>query len=398
MTRAARAAALAGLTALAACEDKPKPPPSAPPSAASVAESLGVDAAAFDTSDPPAPAGDLKEELDRFVNVRACVEEKKNLDPLVADALRGIGYDTFLRDACRLLEATKDKKRETCDQIDASALRARCKVWVATAAQTPDACPLLFEGAPARGRAPSCVAVAGKDPRLCASEPRPSQRATCEAMARRDASRCDALPTGERAACARELLRWSNLLAPPLEGLPPLPAARGKLTVRGAPGTPDPTAPETDLGPELARGAVVVTARERARVELGSLGESEAARIAGALVKRPRVGLAVVIEPPGPGAKEPRAVLERLELELPGEPPIVVPPSKCDCRFTTARVGTTRGGEIALALTGTVTGAARTYQVSLDLGTFVRDVVADAPGGRALPPVHPRLGAGDAGR
>ena len=96
--------------------------------------------------DPPAPAGDLKSELERFVNVDTCVAERAKLDPLVGDALGAIGYDTFLHDACRLLEAAKTKKREACDKIDASPLRARCQSLVAIAARTPESCPLLFDG------------------------------------------------------------------------------------------------------------------------------------------------------------------------------------------------------------------------------------------------------------
>jgi hypothetical protein len=135
--------AAAALMAIA-CDDKNptvRPAPSVTPATpASVAAALGIDAGGLvDTADPPAPAGDLKAELDRFVNVETCVKERANLDPLVGDALRAIGYDTFLRDACRLLEAAKDKKRETCDRIDSSALRTRCQSWVAMVAQTPDA-------------------------------------------------------------------------------------------------------------------------------------------------------------------------------------------------------------------------------------------------------------------
>src|ERR1051326_3404484 len=104
---------LAGaLLMVAACNDSKGPPPmpagsAAPPSPSSVAE-LAVDGG-LEVADPPPPAGDLKQELDHFVNVETCVQEKAKLDPLVGDALRAIGYDTFLRDACRLLEAAKDR-------------------------------------------------------------------------------------------------------------------------------------------------------------------------------------------------------------------------------------------------------------------------------------------------
>jgi hypothetical protein len=62
-----------------------------------------------------------------------------------------------------------------------------------------------------------------------------------------------------------------------------------------------------------------------------------------------------------------------------------------------ARVDRTRGGELALALQGTLGTGNRTYKIDVDLATFVRDVVAEVPGGRALPPVHPRLFGPDGG-
>ncbi len=393
----------------AACDDKAnglRPVPSvAPASPSSIAQTLGIDAGGLvDTSDPPAPAGDLKADLDRFVNVETCVKERANVDPLVGDGLRAIGYDTFLRDACRLLEAAKDKKRETCDRIDSSPMRARCQSWVAMVAQTPDACPLLFEGVATRGRNMTCLAVAGKDPRLCAGEPRTATRSTCEALASGQEARCDALVPADRPGCKRELARWRSLLATPLTGMPKLPAPRGKLSVKGDSGTPDPGTPEADLASELAHGGVVVTSRERARVELGMIGESETSRIAPSPNRRARLGLAVLLEP-GATPKDPqKPLLERLELEIPGEATLVYPGVRCDCRVTTARVDRTRGGEIALAIQGTISAGTRSYKLDVDLATFVRDVVSEQSvmgggggAGRVLPVVHPTFGR-DAGR
>ena len=385
---------LFGALLFAGCEEKKPPPePSEPAPAVSALGELeldgldGLDGGVLgEPVDPPAPAGDLQGELDRFVNVDQCVTERAKLDPLVGDALGAIGYETFLRDACRLLEAAKDRKRETCDKIDSSALRARCQSWVAMISQTPDACPMQFEGIVTRGRTPSCVAIAAKDPRLCNGESRTVQRGTCEAMATRDPARCDALLPNQRPLCKREVARWRAVLAPPLEGLAKLPAPRGKLTIRGAAGTPDPPTTEVDLAQDFARGVVVVTARERMRVELGSVVESEAARIAASPQKRPRVGLAFVLEP---GKTEPRPVLQKLELELPGDAPVVSPPATCDCKITTARVSNVRGGEAGIALEGTLTSGGRSYTIGLDLSTFVRDVVPESAGTRVLPPVHP---------
>lgn len=399
----------------AACEDK-KPGagasevPADPSGLAQVA-ALGADAGALGEAallDPPAPAGDLKAELDRFVNVETCVAERAKLDPLVGDALGAIGYETLLRDACRLLEAAKDKKRESCDKIDSSALRARCQSWVAIVAQAPDGCPMQFEGVVTRGRDASCIAVASKDPRLCAAEGRANARATCEAMTLRDPAKCDALLGGQRSLCQREVARWRGVLASPLEGLEKLPASKGKLVLRGTNGTADPTPAELDVGADFVRGVVVVTSggggtsalsTERRRIEIGTVVESEIARIAAIPQKRARIGTALLFER-APGAKSvdpPKATIQKLELELPAEAPLVSPPVSCDCRVTVKKLAEQRGGEIALSIEGTLAGGTRSYRVSFEVVTFVRDVLPESLstlGNRVLPAIHPPVRSG----
>jgi hypothetical protein len=210
----------------------------------------------------------------------------------------------------------------------------------------------------------------------------------------RDEGSCDSLLPVDRPACKREVIRWKSLLAPPLDGLPKLSAPRAKLAMRGAGATPDPASPETDVSADFSRGAVVVTVRDRARVELGIVGESEAARFAPGPNKRARVGLAVLLEPPPGGSSKdaPKAVLQKLEIEVPGEATLVHPGAACDCKITTSRFDKTRGGEIALVVEGTMSLGTRAYQIKVDLSTFVRDVVAEQPGSRALPAAHPLLG------
>jgi hypothetical protein len=217
-------------------------------------------------------------------------------------------------------------------------------------------------------------------------------------MVARDPSRCESLLPNQRPLCEREVTRWRPLLLAPLEGLEKLPAARAKVVLRGAGGTADPTPGELDLGADFARGVVVVTARGRSRVELGTVAESEAARIAASPQKRARIGLAVLFDEAPKGAKkDAHASLQKLEIELPGEAPFVSPPGTCDCKITTARLAPQRGGEVALVLEGTMTAGARSYKVTLDVATFVCDVVPELPGTRVLPPVHPALPGLDAG-
>ena len=385
----------------AACDEKKELPPS--PSTApepSAVALLGIDASALgEPADPPPPAGDLKAELDRFVNLDTCVKERANLDPLVGDALGAIGYDTFLRDACRLLEAAKDKRRETCAKIDASALRSRCEAWVAMIAQTPEACPLQFEGVVTRGRQSTCVAVATKDPRLCAGEGRSTARATCAALVAREPAKCDALAPAERPACQREVTRWRSLLPAPLEGLKELGAPKAKLVVHGANGTADPPVMEADVSGDFARGIVVVTTGDersstrRLRAELGTIVESEAARFATSPQRNPRLGLAVIITETSTKA-DPLTTVQKLELELANEAPLVSPPASCDCKLTTVKIPRTRGEEARLVLDGTLTQSGKSYKIGLDVTTFVRDAVPEGRQmgeARVLPPVHPTL-------
>lgn len=367
---------LAVLLLVAACDDKPKPPPASTEAPAAVASVLGVDASLGEAVDPPAPVGDLKAEIEHFVNVDTCVAERAKLDPLVGDALKAIGYDTFLRDACRLLEAAKDKKKEACEKIDSGALRSKCSTWVAMLAQTPDSCPLIAEGQPGRGRVMECVAVAARDPRLCASESRIGSRAECEGLVTRNEARCDSLLPNDRASCRREVLRYKSLLGAPLDGLPKLPEVKSDLKVEGL---------ETDAGPsatanaaDVTRGAVVVTKGERVRIELGSLGDSDLLRLTGVPNRRVRVGMAIVIEPPALGSPKGKTSLERFELDIPGEAPLSCPSSKCTIEIKSADVGKTRGAEVSVVLSGAIPGPTKSYKVDFDAKTFVRDVVSES--------------------
>lgn len=383
-TRSRAVARALSFALLVACDRGARETGSAPTESPPDLAHLGQDAGLEPTADPPAPAGDLAQDLARFTNLDACVKERSALDPLAFDALRGIGYDTFLRDACRMLEAARDKKRASCERIDASGLRTLCASWVAQLSEAPDQCPLAFEGIAARGRVPTCVAIAAKDARLCAAEPKSAARATCEAVIAREPARCDALSPQERVVCQREVARWKSALPSPLTGLPALPPASGTLTLEPEAGSPAPPEATVDLAPELRHGLVVVTGRGRARVVLGALGESELARIPGALTKRTRLGLGIAKTGDAP------ATIEQLELEIAGEAPMVTPTAKCACKVVAASVPTRRGEAVTVSLEGTVTGATRAYRIKLDARSFVRDVVTDD---HAFVPAPPTLRA-----
>jgi hypothetical protein len=366
----------------AACDEKKDEIPNVPPApASSIANELGFDASAFAT-DPPAPAGDLKGDLDRFVNVDTCVTERAKLDPLVGDALGAIGYDTFLRDACRMLEAAKDKKKEACERIDSSPLRRKCQSWVAILAQAPDQCPLPYEAVVTRGRTASCVAIAARDPRLCAGEARSQPRATCEAMVNNDPRKCSVLLPAQKASCEREVTRWKSLLSPPLEGLEKLPTPSAKLRLNG--GSDAGAGSDIDLTSDIASGVVVVTAgKERSRVEVGALGESELTHLAAAPMRAAHMSLSLM--------NDPKPAIEKIELIVPNEAPYVSPPATCDCKLSNVKLAATRGSAATFSVEGKIVSGTRVQVFSLDVTTFVRDVVPDREGGglRTIAPIHP---------
>ncbi|MEO7108853.1 MAG: hypothetical protein ABI183_00330, partial [Polyangiaceae bacterium] len=112
---------LLGTSAVAflACDAKKSSDVSnAPLSASSVAAALGIDADLPPPPDPTPGAGDLASDVAAFTNVDACVaQESVKVDPMIGDALLAFGYDTFLRDACRQIDAVKSRDPKKCDAI-----------------------------------------------------------------------------------------------------------------------------------------------------------------------------------------------------------------------------------------------------------------------------------------
>jgi hypothetical protein len=191
---------------VAACSPKPAPtrPSDDPPNLTSIAHALRVDASALtETEAPPPPSGDLAADIASFTTLDACVRQHASLDPLVADALGALGYDTFLKDVCRILEAAHTRSTAPCALIDASGLRIECSMVLAVTIHAPDDCPLRVDGAPQLGRDPTCLAAASGEARLCAGELR-DRRVRCEAIALSDDARCAPLGPG-RGACARDV-------------------------------------------------------------------------------------------------------------------------------------------------------------------------------------------------
>ncbi len=387
-------AAICGGAALSGCDDdRPKGPPgNAPPaSVASVASALGVDAASLETpSDPPAPAGDLRAEIERFATIDACVKERAAIDPLIGDALEAIGYDTFVLDACRMLDAAKTKDVKRCAAIDASPLRARCETVVAIAMGDADTCPWLVSTRVQLGREATCLAVTTRDVRLCAALR--SEAPACEALVRRDEKRCDALPreTG-RAHCRRDVKRFAALLESITDAAAPPAtiAVSGKLELHALEGTQEPTAPNIDLADDFARGVVLLEQLDGVRFDVGDLRELHGSTgfFAPPPLARPHFGVTLFASR---GIPTPR--VESTELGLPGVATLLTPAVHSTLKATIGKLDRARGGEVKLTIEGEIGAAPHGYRIKVEIVTFVRDIVKAS----AIPSAIPRLP--DAGR
>lgn len=345
-----------------------------------VLSALSLDAAALPESrpDPAPPAGDLMAEARAFTTLDACVAEHARLDPLVGDSLRAIGYDTFLRDSCRILEALSKQSLGPCAEIAASPLRNHCASTVAIALAHPDDCPYASELSKAEGRDAFCVAVAARDPRLCAGVR--GSRVTCDAVLARSADRC---PRAGGAECRRDVTRLRALITGELVTDKPLRATKVTLTVRGEGQTETPMPSTADLAADAAHGLVLVRARDRSVMEVGSFGNSAYAPPSLHLTSALRVS-----DKLGGGT-----ALERFELDLPNRATVVFPGNRVDGKVTFDPWKAARGEPVGITFEGRVTVGSSEYTVNERVETFIRDVVTED-----MPAPPPPLGMPDRDR
>ncbi len=371
------------------------PPPLSGPgeTPASMARLLGVDAGELEAPvDPPAPPGDLKAEIDRFTTIDACALERARLDPLLGDALEAIGYDTFLRDACRMIDAAKANDPGRCAAIDASSLEARCRATVAEVAGAPDTCPWQAASRPTRGRDARCVAVASRDVRLCAAVTDPLERATCEATLGQGDGSCAKLATrAAQSRCARDAARWHNILASAgtNAGAQAGTGANagagagerkqaivvaGKLHVETSDRSNAAEVIDVDLAPDLARGVTVLEQRDGARLSLGPLTETGLDFIAPSPHVRASLALELFVVAGSHGAG-PTARIERAELVVPGRSPLSTPGAQSTLVAKLDKFETGRASPFTVVVDGDISGAGSSWRVHAEATTFVRDLV-----------------------
>ncbi|MGH7296434.1 MAG: hypothetical protein ACRELB_15960 [Polyangiaceae bacterium] len=357
-----RALAIVSLVAaMGACDRDAPPRREVPPApVASVARALGLDAGDLEPPvDPPAPEGDFAAELAAFTTVDACVAQRAGLDPAVGDALEAIGYDTLVRDACRVLDAARSQNARRCASIDASSLRERCVALVAELASSPDDCPFEIPTRPERGRQPACLAIATHDARLCAAAFDAPSRVTCAALLSRDDSGCKHLAlTSDQRRCARDEHRFAAVL-PKAEAAPQgALSSHGKATLAGE-----------EAGVDLSRGIVVVEQIDGAHAVLGSFSEA----MTSFLVPSPDAGATVGVELVVPLELK-KAHVERLVVERPGKPATRIEGSAARAlTVVVTKLEKRRGGAVEVTVDGK---ADEGTPVHVEARTFVRDVVS----------------------
>lgn len=292
-----------------------------------------------------------------------------SMDPLVADGLGAIGYDTFLRDACRMLEAEKLQNALKCDGIDASSLRMKCRSQVAMIAGKADDCPMRSDAEARFGRDATCIAAALRSPAMCAGETR-LRKSMCEALVLHDGKKCDAIVGSDHDACTRDADRFKSVLTgDPKVGS--VPKASGDLEIHGN-GRDDPAETKVDLLTDIETGAVVMLGSKESRYDVGPIGFANVAAKSVAPQARTRFAITVHVSATGEGT------WERLELGVPGGAIVTcdsTAKATCDLAFKQKSFDKTRGGAVDFTIEGTAGTAPQSYKIKAHVSTFVRDTV-----------------------
>ena len=350
-------------------------------------ERLAAEAGVEAVVDPTPPSGDLKADIDSFTTVDACVRARKIADPLLGDAIDALGYDTLTRDACRMLDALKNKSTQPCRPIASSALRAKCESSVAVIAGDPSLCPVASTGGRLEVRDPVCLARANRDERLCVAALAPD-RASCRALVLGRAAEC-----GSSASCVREIERYKSLTEKPAHR-PPLPArfhaeivlekeGAANVEVSGRAGAL-PADNAFDLDEVAAAGAVVRATGDKVRLSLG-IPRNVAWLTPDAPSATPRAFVELVVPLPGTGpaakkgapAAPPKIPLEKSDLRLDLLVPKVALLSSVTAEGSSVelqQLSLEPGAPIRFSLASTIRDTPRTFRVKITVETFVREI------------------------
>jgi hypothetical protein len=362
------------------CPDDPPPPSGGAPFAVAPASPRLHPASmpdmdsgiAIEHGDPPPLAGDLRAEIDAFTTLEGCVSQHAQIDPLVGDAVRALGYDTLVRDACRIVDALKMKDASSCAAIASSGVQARCESLVAMAGQNADACPWIASTERTLGRDPVCLAIATHDPRICGASTT-NEHATCEALATGDPKRCETAASDQSRFCAREFERQKRVMVAPEHDARDLKPPKAIVTIKGESGTADPEGSPVDVSAQIVQGVVVAAnPTGGTRIDIAhDLSTSLHLPTRGG--ERTRFVASVVLN----GSSGDPSV-ERFEIEGPKSPVIICPSSQCTATVTMAKgalADANRGTPFSLAIDGKVEAPSGKYSFHAQIDSFLRDVV-----------------------
>ena len=358
-------------TAIAGCDShKSAAPPSPPLVASNVAAALGVDADLPAPPDPSPASGDLASDVADFTTLDNCVAtHAAKIDPLIGDALLSFGYDSFVRDTCRQVDAVKSRDPQKCEAIVASELARHCRTTVAMVAEKPDDCPFL-EASHHDGRLPTCVAVASRDPRLCSVEPA-GERAECMAIVNRDPGQCNDLSKPERIACRRTAERLHTILHAARTDLSPLPTTRGKLVVHALEGTQSPSPSTVDLAARSGEGVAIRTSALDTRFTFGETSSTSAFPHSIEPDARLEMGFELQI-PNGPNGE---AHLHSMTLDIPGGVRLDDARMRGTAKIKVVQLAKERAGPVEFTVDGEIGSAPQGYAFHIEVTTFARDVI-----------------------
>jgi hypothetical protein len=232
--------------------------------------------------DEPSPPGNLREEVERFHDLPACVHQHRVHDPLLQDSFDALGYENLIWDTCRTLAAIKTNNSAHCSAILSSPLRERCFVGLATWFGKPELCPLVPHPSGIKIHNPTCLASSYRDSRFCSPYAKYSvERALCEGIVLREPKRC-----GVHQRCQRKVQRWQGVL-PESKSLPAFKSKwQVELTCADAQGKGGISKEKHEVKYDAVGGAVLVKQGHTWVVLVGSPSEV----LSSASIKHPRAG------------------------------------------------------------------------------------------------------------
>jgi hypothetical protein len=355
--------------AVVACNAKKSSDVSTTPLAASnVAAALGIDADLPPPADPSPASGDLKNDIATFTTLDDCVaNHAAKMDPLIGDALLSFGYDTFVRDACRQIDAAKSLDSKKCDAIVASDLARHCRATIAEVAGKPDDCP-FSDSDKSDGRSPTCVAVASRDPRLCVAEAS-DQESACRAIVM--GTDCDDGDKARLASCNRLARRLRSSIPPPQSSLPALPKISAKLDLTALGGTQSSMPSSATLMNDANSGVAISIGTTETTFSFGPSHE-EAAFPHEVTPSSPlRIGFEMHVS--RSTKSEPK--LKKIVLDVPGGVRLDDAQMHAEPKIKIVELSNERGGAVEFRIDGEIGTAPQAFAFHLEVKTFVRDVI-----------------------